>query len=199
MNCEILLWGCHCRCVMTVSFWGVLLGRSVIGGGTRNWSTWPTALKPKSCVCGENMGRKCNSTSFIPKRWDGVNLLIMVYRMRGLAWFKGFCFTMKFLSTSKKDFISIYFVFDFSIHISATCFCIFLLELVSLANWKFTCISIFQCRELYFCVKESMEKAAARNNGKLPGIDVSLHQTIILVFKNNCDHALFIYMHQNVQ
>lgn len=46
-----------------------------------------------------------------------------------------------------------------------------------------------------------MEKAAARNNGKLPGIDVSLHQTIILVFKNNCDHALFndIYMHQNVQ
>lgn len=33
---------------------------------------------------------------------------------------------MKFLSTSKKDFISIYFVFDFSIHISATCFCIFL-------------------------------------------------------------------------
>lgn len=44
-----------------------------------------------------------------------------------------------------------------------------------------------------------MEKAAARNNGKLPGIDVSLHQTIILVFKNNCDDALFIYMHQNVQ
>lgn len=60
-------------------------------------------------------------------------------------------------------------------------------------------LSVFQCRELYFCVKESMEKAAARNNGKLPGIDVSLHQTIILVFKNNCDHALFIYMHQNVQ
>lgn len=28
-----------------------------------------------------------------------------------------------------------------------------------------------------------MEKAAARNNGKLPGIDVSLHQTIVLVFK----------------
>ncbi|XP_062621255.1 MAP kinase-activating death domain protein-like isoform X1 [Saccostrea cucullata] len=26
-----------------------------------------------------------------------------------------------------------------------------------------------KCRELYFCVKESMEKAAARNNGKLPG------------------------------
>ncbi|XP_064600002.1 MAP kinase-activating death domain protein-like isoform X3 [Liolophura sinensis] len=26
-----------------------------------------------------------------------------------------------------------------------------------------------KCRELYFCVKESMEKAASRNNGKLPG------------------------------
>jgi len=26
-----------------------------------------------------------------------------------------------------------------------------------------------KCRELYFCVKEAMEKAAARNNGKIPG------------------------------
>jgi hypothetical protein len=29
---------------------------------------------------------------------------------------------------------------------------------------------LLQCRELYFCVKEAMEKAAARNNGKVPGL-----------------------------
>lgn len=105
-----LLWGGHCRCVMTVSFWGVLPGRSVIDGGTRNWSTWPTALKPKSCVCGENMGRKCNSTSFIPKRWGGVNLSIMVYKLCGLTWFKGFCVTMKFSSTcTSKKILSLNF------------------------------------------------------------------------------------------
>lgn len=27
-----------------------------------------------------------------------------------------------------------------------------------------------QCRELYFCVKEAMEKAASRNSARLPGI-----------------------------
>lgn len=29
-----------------------------------------------------------------------------------------------------------------------------------------------KCRELYFCVKETMDKAAARNNGKVPGPDL---------------------------
>ncbi|XP_029633967.1 MAP kinase-activating death domain protein isoform X5 [Octopus sinensis] len=29
-----------------------------------------------------------------------------------------------------------------------------------------------KCRELYFCVKETMDKAAARNNGKVPGPDI---------------------------
>ncbi len=33
----------------------------------------------------------------------------------------------------------------------------------------FSLYYIFQCKELYFCVKDSMEKAAARNNGKVPG------------------------------
>lgn len=28
---------------------------------------------------------------------------------------------------------------------------------------------LFQCKELYFCVKDAMEKAAARNNGRVPG------------------------------
>lgn len=130
VNCEILLWGGYCRCVMIVLFWGALSGRFVIGGGTRNWLIWFIVLKLKFCVCGENMGRKCNLISFILKRWDGVNLLIMVYRMRGFVWFKGFCFIMKFLFILKKYFILIYFVFDFSIYISVICFCIFLLEFV---------------------------------------------------------------------
>ncbi|KAL5007708.1 hypothetical protein ScPMuIL_016514 [Solemya velum] len=29
-----------------------------------------------------------------------------------------------------------------------------------------------KCRDLYFCVKEAMEKAAARNNGKVPGTEL---------------------------
>lgn len=38
-----------------------------------------------------------------------------------------------------------------------------------------------------------MEKAAARNNGKLPGIYVSLHQTIILVFLKITVIVLYSY------
>lgn len=77
------------------------------------------------------MGRKCNLISFILKRWDGVNLMIMGYKMRGFIWFKGFCFIMKFFFILKKDFILIYFVFDFSIYISVICLCIFLLDFVT--------------------------------------------------------------------
>lgn len=77
------------------------------------------------------MGRKCNLISFILKRWDGVKLLIMVYKMCGFVWFKGFCFIMKFFFILKKDFILIYFVFDFSIYISVICLCIFLLDFVT--------------------------------------------------------------------
>lgn len=113
VNCEIWLWGGYCRCVMIVLFWGVLLGRFVIGGGTRNWLIWFIVLKLKFCVCGENMGRKCNLISFILKRWDGVNLMIMVYRMRGFVWFKGFCFIMKFLFILKKRFYFNLFCFWF--------------------------------------------------------------------------------------
>lgn len=35
-----------------------------------------------------------------------------------------------------------------------------------------TVLVTFQCKELYFCVKDAMEKAAARNNGKVPGKEI---------------------------
>lgn len=28
---------------------------------------------------------------------------------------------------------------------------------------------MFQCKDLYFCVKEAMERAAVRNSGRVPG------------------------------
>lgn len=38
-----------------------------------------------------------------------------------------------------------------------------------MSPYECVCSIFFQCRELYFCVKEAMDKAAARNNGKVPG------------------------------
>ena len=37
-----------------------------------------------------------------------------------------------------------------------------------------TCSSWFQCKELYFTVKDAMEKAATRNHGKATGVFVRI-------------------------